>query len=1034
MFNALMRSAHRLFFVLFAILLIGLATGPFVETAYARVNVKKETAAPELLKETLAAKSGSVMITHQMRANAVRNCARFAWARKYRDRLIAQVKPYMEMPDETLWKLLPAQAMPRDSGVNFNNSAGCPKCGNEHFKAPYNPSRWFVDFPNRPWQVQCRNCRQWFPANDFAAYYASALDKHYKFQLGKGDAQFLKPVGNAARTWVDDGTGVKIDGHKWFFAANYSFVSWTTLIDITKKLAILYTLTDDTAYAHKAGVLLDRMADLYPEMDYKPHHARGMEASTGGSGKGRVQGKIWECFTVDKLSQAYDYIFDGLADDKQLAEFAGNMSSQYHTGDKSSLEMINKHIRSNLINEFICGILDGRIHGNAGMRELAMTCAAIALDDARLTPRYLDWLFKPDGGNIPYVIVNLLGREGFSHETGLGYASIPGRSYYNVAELLQKNTAYTNHNLYRDFPKLRNCFTMCAKVRAADVYAPNWGDGNKCMNMGSTGMVNPLDMSLTGYRIYGGKDIAREVWLSNGISLDNIQLDIYADQPEAIIAKLKTDLAGEPEPLCSYNSGGYGCAFLQAPSRKYPRCIMMYYGRMIAHGHQDRLALQMIANNAVALPDMGYPLFMGAWPKRIGWTRHVISHNTCMVNDKGPQEDGSYSGKTQLFADLGFLRVADVDGQGGKIYDGVKTYRRCLVMVDTDEQNSYVLDLFWVRGGENHRLIQNAGGPEVTSSGLQLKPQAQGTYAGENVGFGEFYDGLKNRSYEGSGFMYLKRVAKARPDGDFWVDWKIVEPRRKMPPDYDAHLRLYNLAPVDEAALCDGIPPEYRGNPPSLRYMLRTRFGKNLNTQFVSVIEAYAGEPFIKFARAIKSYADDDNCSAAVEITLKDGRRDLVLVTEHGGSIEAGGVQMTGRVGLVRFDGQAVAAACLIEGASLTAQTVQLSLPQPAITGQLLSGDESDSQNTLLKLSTPLGTAPLQGKYIIFDNAERSDASYRIEKVVDDQTVSIGANSLAERFRDEKEYSRGVINNIAPGDRFRIALSKTYTAPSQPLP
>ena len=35
--------------------------------------------------------------------------------------------------------------------------------------------------------------------------------------------------------------------------------------DVTEDLATLYTLTNDPAYAHKAGVLLDRIGDLYPE-------------------------------------------------------------------------------------------------------------------------------------------------------------------------------------------------------------------------------------------------------------------------------------------------------------------------------------------------------------------------------------------------------------------------------------------------------------------------------------------------------------------------------------------------------------------------------------------------------------------------------------------------------------------------------------------------------------------------------------------------------------------------------------------------
>ena len=974
----------------------------------------------KLLRDGQSRKSGSVIVTAQMRANAVLNCKRYTWARKYRDRLIAQVKPFMAMSDEQLWMLLPSQEMPRDNSIN-RDGAGCPKCGKEHFNAPYNPSRWHWDMFKRPWKVQCRNCQEWFPQNDFGAYYESALDKRHKFRLGAGEKRFLAPEKGGNQAWVDDGTGVRINGHNWFFTAGYSFRLWRKMLDVTEDMAILYTLTNDAAYAHKAGVLLDRMADLYPEMDYEPFFIMGMEASTGGSGWGRVQGMIWECWTAQKLSKAYDYVYEALKEDQELAAFSKGMSGRFDTGDKSSPQKIIQHLEDHLLKEFIVGVLDRSVWGNVGMTEHSMAAVAIALDHPQISPRYLDWLFEPNGGKAPYILREVLCREGLSYEAGLGYCMSPGQGFYVVAEMLRKYGKYKKHDLYRDFPKFRNCFTMCAKVRAGDTFFPNWGDANKTMNYGNTGLTLPAPMALAGYRAYGTKEIAREVWFANGKKLSGIQLDVYDAEPEEILAQLKKDLAGSTPALESYNSGGYGCAFLQAQSRKDPRCVMMYYGRMSHHGHEDRLALQMISNNIVSIPDLGYPLYTGAYPKRMGWTSHVISHNTCMVNDKGPDRKRSYSGKTQLFEEIPPVRVVDVDGQGGKIYSGVRTYRRCLVMVDVNEDESYVVDIFWVRGGTNHRLIQNAGGPEVTHSGLALKKQAKGTYAGENVAFGEFYDGPKDWDYDGSGFMYLNRVEKGKPGGDFWVDWKLVEPRRKMPATWEAHLRVHNLTLVDEVALCDGIPPSYQGAPASLRYMLRSRFGQGLKTQFVSVIEPYGHKPFIASVRALENSISLKDAQAAIEIKLANGQRDVVIVTENGGHVEAGGVVMDGRVGFTRFGEGKVVCARLIEGTLLRADEVNLALKNAAVTGKLVSFDQSDVTNTRLKLDVSLPEDGIIGKYIIFANNRRSDASYRIEKVIDEHTVSIGCNSLVERLQSQHDYTKGMVYNINPGDSFRIA-------------
>jgi len=986
---------------------------------------------PAWLKPDVSRKSGSVIVTRSMRENARRNCERYPWAKALRDRLARRVKRYVEMSDEELWWLPPAQEMPRSSATDNPRGSGCPKCGKEHFNAPYNPSRWHWDFVDHPWQMQCRNCGEWFPKNDFAAYYRTALDEHGKFRLGKGDPRFLKPKEPGANPqWVDDGTGIKVGGKKFFIAAFYAFQLWTELLDVTEDLATLYTLTGDRLYAHKAAVLLDRMADLYPEMDYTPHYRLGMEASTGGSGKGRIQGCIWETWTAQKLSLAYDYVYDALMEDEELVRFSSEMSRRYGTGDKSSPRAIATHIENHLIREFIVGVLDGRIRGNVGMHQYSMTAAAVALDHPRTTPRCLDWLFEPDGGAIPTILVEVISREGFSHESGLGYASIPGKSFAKVAELIRHYKAYTKHDLYRDYPKFRNCFTMCAKVRACDRFFPNWGDSNKCMNIGTTGLTIPVEMALAGYRVYGGREIAREVWFANGKKLEGLKLNVYDAEPEAILERLRKDLApelsGKLPPLRSYNTSGYGCAFLQAPSREHGRCIMLYYGRMIAHGHEDRLAIQMVSNDVVSIPDLGYPLYTGSWPKRVGWTSHVISHNTVMVNDKGPRRAGSYSGRTRLFGDVGFLRVADVDGEGQKIYDGVRTYRRCLVMVDVDDAHSYVLDIFWVRGGKNHRLIQNGGGPEITQSGLKLVEQPRGTYAGEDVEYGEFYDGPANWDYDGSGFMYLKRVSRARPEGDFWVDWKIVEPRRTMPPDWEAHVRVHNLTQVDEVAVCDGIPPEYKGNPPVLRYVLRTRFGEDLNTQFVSVIEPYGKTPLIRNVRALENSISSRNAVAAVEVSLADGRRDILIVTENGGRVDAGGVHLNGRVGFVRYRADRPVLAALIDGTSLSGRDVRLRLPAAAATGRLAGWDDSDPADVRLRFALPVRREGIEGKYIIFQNRERSDACYRIERVIDARTVSIGANSLVERFKDPRDYSKGVVTTIAPRDPFRVPLAAVW--------
>ena len=69
-----------------------------------------------------------------------------------------------------------------------------------------------------------------------------------------------------------------------------------------------------------------------------------MQHSHGGTGRGRIEGCIWECNTGKNYSRWYDTIFDGIQGDDELAAFCSKMAKRYKAGDKSSIEKICRHI------------------------------------------------------------------------------------------------------------------------------------------------------------------------------------------------------------------------------------------------------------------------------------------------------------------------------------------------------------------------------------------------------------------------------------------------------------------------------------------------------------------------------------------------------------------------------------------------------------------------------------------------------------------------------------------------------------------
>jgi hypothetical protein len=982
------------------------------------------------------AKSGSVIVTAQMRANALVNVERYDWAAAQQQRAISAAARWVEMSDEDLWRMVPSQWVPRNCGVH--KTAGCPACGDEFFKVKavaYN--RWAYDSAGAPWKLKCKNCGQLFPANDFGAYYQSGLDDRGEFDPEKADADLLfNPEHPNADDpdhlkWVDDGFGLKYGEDTLMFIAHYSYWLWRETTSAARTLANAYAVTGEPIYAHKAAVLLDRYADIYPNIDYSFVAENGWDISDGGSNKGMILGRIWETGTASDLSWAYDVVYERLIEDEELVEFCAAMRRQYPgLDDKPTGPDIARHVEDNLVTLFAEAVIEQRIRGNPGAHQRAMAMTAISLDDPASTGRYLDWLFEPKGGGIPAILVDQVCREGPSYEAAPGYSLAP-RSLCPVADLLRAYEGYSAHDLYRDYPKMKQVFMACEAFRCLNQVTPKIGDSGKYQNWNET--VHPVATLLSGYRAYRSQDIADQLWHSARYDLGRLegQLNIFDENPQAIIDELVARKPELPIRLESVNHSGYGLAILQTENPDNGRCAYLYYGRSCgSHPHKDRLTFGIFAKHFVMNPDLAYPEYTGGWPKRHAWTNHTVSHNTVLVNDR--KQTCNWGGKTELFSGGDLARFVVVDG--GAVYDNVTTYERALGLVDVSADDSYIVDVFWVRGGVNHRMVNNGAGRAITSHNLQLTDQATGTFAGPDVEFGQFYDEDAGWRYGGSGFMYLRDVQRGNATADScWMDWDLVNKTGEMAEDRDPHLRMHCLSPVDEIAVASGEPPHHRYNDDWLRYVVRSRLGEGIESQFVTVHEPYEFDPFIASVEPLALDAHEgEGFAAAMRVNLADGRHDVIIIAESPGHIEAGGVSLDGQVGFVRIgdDGQ-VEAARLVRGTALVCGEYRLDAAIGEITGRLTGFDVTDWEDNLLEvepsvLQGGVTTEDLIGRHIIVANAERSDGCYVIRDVRENGTViSLGDMTLIERFVDASDYDQGYVYNVAEGDEFTIILSAT---------
>lgn len=142
---------------------------------------------------------------------------------------------------------------------------------------------WEMAPLQRPWKVRCPHCKTLFPTNDFGAFYRSGLDEKGVFDPKRADRSLLfnqehsDPNDPLHRFGVDDGEGYVEGDKRWRFIGAYLiYGQWKQgILDGIRALADAYTVTGDQRYAHKAAVLLDRVADLYPTFERPDMGAAG---------------------------------------------------------------------------------------------------------------------------------------------------------------------------------------------------------------------------------------------------------------------------------------------------------------------------------------------------------------------------------------------------------------------------------------------------------------------------------------------------------------------------------------------------------------------------------------------------------------------------------------------------------------------------------------------------------------------------------------------------------------------------------------
>ena len=619
-------------------------------------------------------------------------------------------------------------------------------------------------------------------------------------------------------------------------------------------LAEAYVFTGEAKYGRVGAILVDRIADVYPDMNVLPY-IRYFVATESFYMRGKAVDYIWENSNVKFMTRAYDAFFP-MYDDPYVVNFLSQKAEKYKLSNpKTNGRYIRENCEDGILREVYKSVRNGDVNGNWHVSNICCVCRGSA-DTLPETAEWLDWIFKAGamlgspyydvtGGNVLNEIVDNVDRDGMTIEISPNYSAIWSNSLSSLLEALAGYDKYPAADLYNN-PKYIKMIDSLMPLTLSRRPTVPLGDSGTVANVGNYTSVSTL---VNAYKYTKKPVYAQSIYHLNNKNTDGLRYDIYTKNPESLGPDIERVVReyGEYDFDKSLQLGGFGFSILRDGSlyetaggkKDNQRCFWMFYGNTTHprgyHSHYDVLNLGITAYGIDVAPDLGYPRSTQG-DDYYNWGKNTVQHNTVLINKKRQitkndivTDTGLGTGRTDHFDDSGRIKI--MEASAPFIYDEAEEYRRTVVMVNATHDDSYGVDFFRVKGGDEHLFAFHALSDTIYETpGLTFVKQADengnyiGSYAGENVEY--------ETANITNGFSYLKNVDRAKnPESKkLEVDFKITDFRRIGAYGLDLHLRLTMLNDfnLSELAIADGAPPPQSNNPKLLKFMLAKREGVNL--------------------------------------------------------------------------------------------------------------------------------------------------------------------------------------------------------------
>ncbi len=441
----------------------------------------------------------------------------------------------------------------------------------------------------------------------------------------------------------------------------------------------------------------------------------------------------------------------------------------------------------------------------------------------------------------------------------------------------------------------------------------------------------------------------------------------------------------------SHLFAGFGHVILGRGEGKNQLQAHLHFSPLGVHGHNDMLNIIIFAKGHEFIPDFGYTHTLLR-----AWSSSTLGHNTVLIDRKEQyyRKDNHNLGNLLLY-DASNAEIKVVEAEGLRAYDRIvedlKDYRRLIALVAVSEEDAYVVDIFWVKGGHQHDwVIHTAGGPkgdepQKIEVNLNMK-RRPGTLLGKKKRFQDVKLWLDEVPEErDSEYGLIDNLRTASTDKTWRGEIRFLN-------DQSSSLRLTMLGGVESEVILGDAPnprsANHDPNPPQAIYNSKTKIlivrRRASESTFAAVWEPYSVRPFIREVRALKVKCDVPG-AFGMSITLSDGREDYILIGPKVDSeLRAEGIKLVGRFGWIRKAKGKVERMYLLAGTELAAGSHKLrsTVPTGVLRNVKSYAGGDDEKCLIVEFSQKPPTAEdLKGRTILVSHPDASTHGYTIERI-----------------------------------------------------